>query len=81
MSADTAETLSIAEEPAVEPDVPAVEEVAAPAPIPSPPQRQPRPQRGEAPVLTIRNRDDVETAEDRDDVIWQIGRASCRERV
>lgn len=64
------ETLSIAEEPAVEPDVPAVEEVAAPAPIPSPPRRQPRPQRGEAPVLTIRNRDDVETAEDRDDVIW-----------
>lgn len=70
VSADTAETLSIAEEPAVEPDVPAVEEVAAPAPIPSPPRRQPRPQRGEAPVLTIRNRDDVETAEDRDDVIW-----------
>ena len=64
------ETLSIAEEPAVEPDVPAVEEVAAPAPIPSPPRRQPRPQRGEAPVLTIRHRDDVETAEDRDDVIW-----------
>ena len=63
VSADTAETLSIAEEPAVE-------EVAAPAPIPSPPRRQPRPQRGEAPVLTIRNRDDVETAEDRDDVIW-----------
>lgn len=51
VSADTAETLSIAEEPAVEPDVPAVEEVAAPAPIPSPPRRQPRPQRGEAPVL------------------------------
>ena len=70
VSADTAETLSIAEEPAVEPDVPAVEEVATPAPIPSPPRRQPRPQRGEAPVLTIRNRDDVETAEDRDDVIW-----------
>ena len=39
-------------------------------PTPSPPQRQPRPQRGEAPVLTIRSRDDVETAEDRDDVIW-----------
>ena len=58
------------EEPAVEPDVPVVEEAAAPAPTPSPPQRQPRPQRGEAPVLTIRSRDDVETAEDRDDVIW-----------
>ena len=69
-SADTAETISVAEEPAVEPDVPAVEEAAAPAPTPSPPRRQPRPQRGEAPVLTIRSRDDVETAEDRDDVIW-----------
>ena len=54
----------------MEPDVPVVEEAAAPAPTPSPPRRQPRPQRGEAPVLTIRNRDDVETAEDRDDVIW-----------
>ncbi len=53
----------------MEPDVPAVEEAAAPAPTP-PPRRQPRPQRGEAPVLTIRSRDDVETAEDRDDVIW-----------
>lgn len=80
VSADTAETLSIAEEPAVEPDVPAVEEVAAPAPIPSPPRRQPRPQRGEAPVLTIRNRDDVETAEDRDDVSRhprQVVRSPC----
>ena len=28
------------------------------------------PQRSETPVLTIRSRDDVETAEDRDDVIW-----------
>ena len=64
-SPDTAETISVAEEPAVEPDVPAVEEAAAPAPTP-PPRRQPRPQRGEAPVLTIRSRDDVETAEDRD---------------
>ena len=70
VSADTAETLSIAEEPAVEPNVPAVEEAAAPAPTPSPPRHQPRPQRSEAPVLTIRSRDDVETAEDRDDVIW-----------
>ena len=52
------------------PDVSALEEAAAPAPTPSPPRRQPRPQRGEAPVLTIRSRDDVETAEDRDDVIW-----------
>ena len=69
-SADTADTILDTEEPAVEPDVPVVEEAAAPAPTPSPPQRQPRPQRGEAPVLTIRNRDDVETAEDRDDVIW-----------
>ena len=58
------------EEPAVEPDVPVVEEAAAPAPTPSPPRRQPRPQRSEVPVLTIRSRDDVETAEDRDDVIW-----------
>ena len=54
----------------MEPNVPAVEEAAAPAPTPSPPRHQPRPQRGEAPVLTIRSRDDVETAEDRDDVIW-----------
>ena len=69
-SADTAETISVAEEPAVEPNVPAVEEAAAPAPTPSPPRHQPRPQRSEAPVLTIRSRDDVETAEDRDDVIW-----------
>ena len=70
-SADTADSILDTEEPAVEPDVPVVEEAAAPAPTPSPPQRQPRPQRGEAPVLTIRSRDDVETAEDRDDVIWQ----------
>ena len=35
-----------------------------------PAEHQPRPQRSEAPVLTIRSRDDVETAEDRDDVIW-----------
>ena len=69
-SADTADSILDTEEPAVEPDVPVVEEAAAPAPTPSPPQRQPRPQRGEAPVLTIRSRDDVETAEDRDDVIW-----------
>ena len=47
-----------------------MEETAAPAPTPSPPRRQPRPQRSEVPVLTIRSRDDVETAEDRDDVIW-----------
>ena len=67
---DTADTILDTEEPAVEPDVPAVEEAAAPAPTPSPPRRQPRPQRSEAPVLTIRSRDDVETAEDRDDVIW-----------
>ena len=53
-----------------EADVPVVEETAAPAPTPSSPRRQPRPQRSEAPVLTIRSRDDVETAEDRDDVIW-----------
>lgn len=66
----TADTIPDAEEPAVEPDVSALEEAAAPAPTPSPPRRQPRPQRGEAPVLTIRSRDDVETAEDRDDVIW-----------
>lgn len=69
-SADTADTILDTEEPAVEPDVPVVEEAAAPAPTPSPPRRQPRPQRSEVPVLTIRSRDDVETAEDRDDVIW-----------
>ena len=70
--AETTESadISVAEEPAVEPNVPAVEEAAAPAPTPSPPRHQPRPQRSEAPVLTIRSRDDVETAEDRDDVIW-----------
>ena len=56
----TADTIPDAEEPAVEPDVSALEEAAAPAPTPSPPRRQPRPQRGEAPVLTIRSRDDVE---------------------
>ena len=69
-SADTADSILDTEEPAVEPDVPVVEEAAAPSPTPSPPRRQPRPQRSEAPVLTIRSRDDVETAEDRDDVIW-----------
>lgn len=65
-----AEAILDTEEPAVEPDVPVMEEAAAPAPTPSPPRRQPRPQRSETPVLTIRSRDDVETAEDRDDVIW-----------
>ena len=65
----TADTIPDAEEPAVEPDVSALEEAAAPAPTPSPPRRQPRPQRGEAPVLTIHGRDDVETAEDRHDII------------
>lgn len=65
----TADTIPDAEEAAVEPDASALEEAAAPAPT-SPPRRQPRPQRGEASVLTIRSRDDVETAEDRDDVIW-----------
>ena len=69
-SADTADSILDTEEPAVEPDVPVVEEAAAPAPTPSPPQRQPRRAGGGAPVLTIRSRDDVETAEDRDDVIW-----------
>ena len=69
-SVDTADSILDTEEPAVEPDVPVVEEAAAPAPTPSPPRRQPRPQRSEAPVLTIRSRDDVETAEDRDNVIW-----------
>ena len=47
-----------------------MEETAAPAPTPSSPRRQLRPQRSKAPVLTIHGRDDVETAEDRDDVIW-----------
>ena len=41
----------------MEPDASALEEAAAPAPT-SPPRRQPRPQRGEASVLTIRSRDD-----------------------
>ncbi len=45
------ETLSIAEEPAVEPDVPAVEEVAAPAPIPSPPHVSPAPSAARLPSL------------------------------
>ena len=43
------------------------------SPIPpsaSAPQRRPRSQRAEASVLTIRSRDEVETAEDRDDAIW-----------
>lgn len=64
----TADTIPDAEEAAVEPDASALEEAAAPAPT-SPPRRQPRPQRGEASVLTIRSRDDVETAEDRHDII------------
>ena len=46
-SADTADTILDTEEPAVEPDVPVVEEAAAPAPTPSPPRRQPRPQQEE----------------------------------
>ena len=70
-SVDTADSILDTEEPAVEPDVPVVEEAAAPGPHSfSCPGASPGPQRSEAPVLTIRSRDDVETAEDRDNVIW-----------
>lgn len=50
-SADTADSILDTEEPAVEPDVPVVEEAAAPAPTPSPPQRQPRPSAARLPSL------------------------------
>lgn len=53
-------------EPITEP----VEYVASPS-EPAPPSRRPsRPRRAEAPVLTIETRGEVETAEEREDVIW-----------
>lgn len=53
-------------EPITEP----MEYVASPS-EPAPPSRRPsRPRRAEAPVLTIETRGEVETAEEREDVIW-----------
>ena len=50
-SADTAETISVAEEPAVEPDVPAVEEAAAPPPLLLLPGASPAPSAARPPSL------------------------------
>ena len=50
-----------------EPMAPAGE--TAPAPSPTP-RRAAAPRRSEPAILTIRNREDVETQEDREDIIW-----------
>lgn len=55
------DSASLAEQPAE----------AAPAPAPtSTPRRTAAPRRGEPSILTIRSREDVETQEDREDIIW-----------
>ncbi len=55
------DSASLAEQPAE----------AAPAPAPtSTPRRTAAPRRSEPAILTIRNREDVETQEDREDIIW-----------
>ena len=53
------DSASLAEQPAE----------AAPAPT-STPRRTAAPRRGEPSILTIRSREDVETQEDREDIIW-----------
>lgn len=55
------DSASLAEQPAE----------AAPAPaLTSTPRRTAAPRRGEPSILTIRSREDVETQEDREDIIW-----------
>ena len=54
----------------MEPDVSALEEAAAPEDTPAAPRRAAAIRRSEPSILTIRSREEVETQEDREDVIW-----------